>query len=295
MLVAQTGGNDFFATFICMTVVMGFMGEGICRLSDRMKSVRVRVRGWAIGLGIVTGIAMMTGTFSSKNSNGAEVLGLPIAGAVFAVLAFGIWYFFVALVVLAYQHVLAPPFRAMGRISERGAARRRQRELDQQRQRDTEASRRLSEERERQSKVELERRKTERAKATEEQGTAQRRRDDARARCDVFYEIHAPELLKRFPRETYDDFKKRYFGEDKPADQVEKRADELLVVLRQHLEKIDPPKKTTDVASLTKWYEDTRRKIEALQIDERSIKAQVAQLNARYTELMQEHLENLQP
>lgn len=150
-------------------------------------------------------------------------------------------------------------------------------------------------------------RRTERTRRAEERGareyaardrdraTAQKRREDARAKCEIFFGLHGPEIRSRFSKAMYEDFVRRHLGDDHPPDHVEERARQLLDLLQDHLDRIEPPEKPMDVGDLAAWYKETRAQIESLDLDERTKRVQVSQLNARYAELVQEQIENLQP
>jgi hypothetical protein len=145
------------------------------------------------------------------------------------------------------------------------------------------------------SRREADRSAREYAARTRERTSAQKRRDDARARCEVFFGLHGPEIGTRFPKAMYDDFARRYLGDDHPPEYVEERAEQLLALLQQHLDKVEPAEKPMDVTELAAWYKRTRAQIEALDLDERTKRMQLAELNARYAELMQEQIQNLHP
>lgn len=167
------------------------------------------------------------------------------------------------------------------------AARRTRLLEEQQRRREEEEYRRTAPERERARK--------EAEKTLQVQTQSQKRRDDARAACELFYHRHAHALGDRFPKEAFEDYVKKYLADGHPPEYVEERSRQLQEILRQHVEQVEPPKTPFTIESLADWYQTTKRLIEALPVDERYKHAQIAHLNARYAELMQAQMETLQP
>jgi hypothetical protein len=70
---------------------------------------------------------------------------------------------------------------------------------------------------------------------------ARRRRSEARAACDAFYSLHAPEIGRRFTRAMYDAFAGRYLGEEHSPEDVEEQARQLHAIMQQHLQKAALP------------------------------------------------------
>ena len=95
----------------------------------------------------------------------------------------------------------------------------------------------------------------------------QRRREDARAKVELFFNVHAPELKNRFTREMLDDYVRRYMGDDKAAEVVEARADTLLEVIRQHLEKVQPAAARDTFDDLLARFALRKRKIQESDLD----------------------------
>jgi hypothetical protein len=146
-----------------------------------------------------------------------------------------------------------------------------------------------------QSRPERERQEREWEARRRAEAAAQKRRDDVRAECLLYFQLHAPEMSGRFGREQFDEYLRLYMGDGKPPEEVERRAQRLIGLMDGHLEKSGAKGSKMDVAALAKWYQETKAQIEALPVDERAKRVQVAQLTARYTELVQQHLEELKP
>jgi hypothetical protein len=131
------------------------------------------------------------------------------------------------------------------------------------------AGRRRREEAERAARARLEhayeapRRMAEAARDAErrrQEAAAQKRREDARAKVELFYALHGPSLGKRFTKASLTDFVGRYLGDDRPPEYVEERASQLLAVLQQHLDEAAPkPTKAPLDELLQSWHEQRDR------------------------------------
>lgn len=166
----------------------------------------------------------------------------------------------------------------------------------------TRNERRQQEELLRQTQAEYERSTPERERArmeaearTRAGALAQKRREDARTACELLFHRHSHVLAGRFHKETFADLVQKYMGDNRPPEEVEERGKQLQDIMLQHVHQIEPPDKPYAIESLTEWYKKTKELIEGLPVDQRYKQAQLAQLNARYAELMQELMENLQP
>lgn len=122
---------------------------------------------------------------------------------------------------------------------------------------------------------------------------AQKRRDDARASCEIFYSLHAPEIGSRFTKVMFDDFVRRHMGDERPPEYVEERSRQLREVLQQHLAKCEPPRPRT-LEELAAWFQEQKRQIDGLP-DGVNKDALRAQLNARYAEMTSQLLEEMHP
>jgi len=79
-----------------------------------------------------------------------------------------------------------------------------------------------------------------------------RGRDDARAQADLFYALHGRTLGKRFPKTTYDDFVERYLGDERPVEDVERRAAQLIEVMQRRLDQCAPQAKESPLDEMLK-------------------------------------------
>jgi molybdopterin converting factor small subunit len=169
-----------------------------------------------------------------------------------------------------------------------------------QRQQQREASRRLASERRladqewQRSAGQREQQRIALEQQAREQAVAQKRRDDARTKCRLLYDSHAPEISERFGREQFESYVTQYLNDKQTADYVEERAQQLKQLIQQHLEKVDPTPKVTTLAELRRWFEERKAEIEA-QPDERLQRNLMARLQRRYADLATQLLEELPP
>lgn len=138
------------------------------------------------------------------------------------------------------------------------------------------------------------RRERERLAAVERLRIAQQekgRRTEARAACQLMYDLLAPEIQGRFTREQFNGFLHQYLSDTTPVDQVERRAGQLQDLLRQHLERVDPASGGGGFEELNRRYEKRRQEIETLP-DERLRRMLLAQLKNQYAQLLSQQMEN---
>lgn len=142
------------------------------------------------------------------------------------------------------------------------------------------------------------REKEQAARAAEERAqqtaTGQQRRDEARARCEALYRLHAPEIRDRFPKADFDDFVSKYLNDKQGPEDVERRAEQLKAIIEQHRRKIDPPKKKMSLADLAQWFLKEKAEIDAVPLSDEDKEALVAQLEARYAKLQEKHIRGIE-
>jgi hypothetical protein len=282
LLAQQDGG-----TLVVLAIVLGLLGQGLVGLTERMLALKQRIRYWATGLGIVTGILFCFATLAESRSTttGADdLLSGILAGGMVGVFATMIWYFLVAVVTFAYEHIVAVPFRWVGRWWKRS----RQRAAERR-------ARWLEEKRYRLQQREYERSAPERARQAAAQATAQKRRDDARASCELLYSLHAPEIMDRYPKAAFDDFVKKYMGDAHPPEYVEERARQLQAIVQQHYERATGASAFGSIEQLAAWYVEQKKRIEALPLDEAFKQTHLTNLNERYAELTEKLLGSMKP
>jgi hypothetical protein len=276
-IFAQADGSSL----VFLAVVLGFLGEGVVRLTGRMRERKQSVRAWAAGLGIASGLIACLGTISGAKAKDADDLlsGIFTGGAV-GVFACMAWYFAVAVLTFGYQHFFAPPFRLLGRIRSRASERR---------------ERRREERRHLRQQRDYERGAPQRQRLAADQATAQRRRENARASCELLYKLCAPEIRDRFPRPAFDEFVRTYMTDQHDPGLVEERAEQLKGIIEQHRQRIDPPRKKLTLGQLAEWFVREKQQIESLPLDEEDKASLLAHLEAKFAKLQEKHIRSMEP
>lgn len=122
-----------------------------------------------------------------------------------------------------------------------------------------------------------------------------RRRVNARARCELLYNTHAPEIGARFPRESFDRFLDEYMGDGASPAEVEHRGKELAKIIEQHRQTVKPDKQPRTIQHLAEWYLQERQRIDSLPLEDELKQEHHAALDMRYAELTQELLQRIAP
>ncbi len=114
---------------------------------------------------------------------------------------------------------------------------------------------------------------------------AQRRREDVRISCEVLYQRFKLELAERFPSADFDSFRHKYLGDDRSAEEVEQRAEQLKDLIQQHLDqlRVKPKRDFNSMAELNAWYGEQLAQAEAIP-DERLRAVMIAKLKARFAD-----------
>lgn len=138
--------------------------------------------------------------------------------------------------------------------------------------------------------------------AAEQRATAERlerelrrRRMDARAKCELFFNRCRTEIIARFTKKHLLDFMTRYMNDSEPADVVERRADELCTIMQHHRESLKANAQPTTIGDLASWFLQEKDSIESLPLDEEMKEEHLVHLNIRYSDLSQEILERMKP
>jgi hypothetical protein len=190
----------------------------------------------------------------------------------------------IVLAVFVACFVLWAVAQAVRHVFVRSAVTRREAAV---RQRDRDAVARMAAERERV------RREAEAAAPAKAAG--QRRREDARARCELLFSLYAPEIGQRFPRALLDDFVRNYMGDERSPETVEQRSEQLQGILLQHLEKSGQSTKRVTLADLAQWFLREKEQIEATPLQDEDRENLLAQLEARFARLQEKYIRGMQP
>ena len=118
---------------------------------------------------------------------------------------------------------------------------------------------------------------------------------DARASAALAYSLYAAKIQKRLSQEMFDRFVATYMGDEQPAEDVERRGQELLRTLRQHLEEVEPPDQKRTLEDLARWFSEEKTRIESLPLENKVKRLHVVELTNRYAELSSKLLQRLQP
>jgi hypothetical protein len=200
-------------------------------------------------------------------------------------------FFVIASLTFAYQYVIAPPFRMLGRWKRRLSERRARRAEERRQRREQREWERSAPERER-AQREADARKQ--AEATQK-ADSQRRRSDARANCELLYSHYAPEIGQRFPRSDLDAWINKHMADTEAPAVVEQRAEQLRRLIEYHREQIRPTPRFSNVRELAEWLNKEKAEIESLPVDERIKRTLLANLNERNAELMTQIVSNMEP
>jgi len=166
--------------------------------------------------------------------------------------------------------------------------RRRRAEKERRRQAEVDAQRAYEERQRLQAEHERQLREAAAMKVSDQQ-----RRIDARADCELFYNLHLKHVGHRFPRESFEKFMSTYMTDDQPVAAVERRAAELRRVIQYHQESAKPPAKFKSIREVTEWYLKEKECLESLPINEEIRAEQLVTLEERYAELTQTMLEKI--
>jgi len=216
---------------LAILVILYVTGFYFIRSDARSARWSLRVGGTVFVGSFLFGVAW-TNDLSSRSI--LQLLG----GALFlgAAIVLALWHL-IPFAVILFRPLDRSVRRLVWRIHWRLTARQRREEQLRQalydRQTQVESFRRERAEQERENRLRI------------QQASDARRRDEARAKAELFYALHGQSLGERFAKSTFDDFVQRYFGDDRPADDVERRSSQLIDVMQRQLDHCAPkPKKS---------------------------------------------------
>jgi|GEM_PF-2473174 len=265
------------------------------RVGASMSQSRPRVEAWAwrasAGTFVLDALLYLS---HESDPTIATCLAAAIHALIVAWAAIGIFLIAFSAYALVADFFSGLAARAERQVRVRKDARERaekeKREAEEKRQRD-EAWERTRPERERQQREAAERQ----ALDLRRKNAEQKRREDARLRCETLYSLQAPVIKKRFNRSMFDAFVAKYMGDNRPADEVEERADQLSSLITQHVNAVVPEVKKADLGEITAWYVNEKERFNALPIDDEVKDEHLRQLEIRYSELTEEFLEKMRP
>jgi len=249
-------------------------------IGDRIVQGRPAMRERGVQCAIAAfGIYCVSAFLTYGSADAPELLGIAFRALLVAGIVLGLsWITLTA---------LAPMGRLLTAPGRLWADHRRQTERTRQYQREQDEGRRREAEQARQ--------RLERADGTQREASAERRRNDARAAAALTYSLYAPKVTERFSRQNFDEFVEMYMGDDHSADDVEKRGQELVRTLQQHLEQVEPPNEKRTLEDLARWFVEQKELIESLTLDDKLKRLHLAELNARYSDLSSNLMTELKP
>jgi hypothetical protein len=269
---------------VLLIALLAFLGAKVVASHPSLRS-------WGFRTAVCVFIAFCVWRYlDSPSSDPNDLLTIALRGLLAAGLALGVTWILLPVLAFFFSATIASPW-AKCRLWLHAA---RLRSADREARYTDEAHRRREREEYERRAPEPERARLETEARSNVLADAQRRREEARAACELLYTLHAPEIGARFSRQLFDDFIARHLGDSFPPEDVERRAQHLQEVLRQHLEKVEPTRKQT-VEGLARWYHQLKQEIEAQPLEQRYKNAQLAQLNARYATLVQQLMQEMEP
>ncbi len=271
--------NGDYCSLVFFSLVAMFVG-------DRMINSQATLRVWGLRTAAIAFVGFAIAHVSEVGSPSAEDLAMAaIVGLLGGLVALGpAW---IILSILGF----AGGYYRRASASAGSAAHRRQ--LDREK--------RAAEKKKQQDQIEWERRAPDRERANQEasqlreaenrkKGEAQKRRSDARADCEMLFQLYAVDISSRFPRESLDEWIKKYMGDDQTPDDVEHRAEQLRKMIIHHREQVRPTPKFATLPELAIWFQSQKEQIDQLPVDDRLKRMLTANLNVRNAELMNQLL-----
>lgn len=268
---------------------LAFFSVILIFVGDRMIQSRPLLRIWGMRIAALAFVAFVVAHIVQAGSPTPSDLAMAaIVGLLGALVVLG-----PAWIVLAILGFFGGYYRNAAN-SANSAAHRRQLERE----------RKEAEKRKRQEQIEWEKQAPQRERARLEAEMRQREeskrnadakkiRSDARADCEMLYQLYAPEIDTRFPRASLDEWIKKYMGDDQSPSDVEQRADQLRKLIIHHREQVKPTPKFSTMADLATWFQEQKSQIETLPIEDRLRRMLLANLNVRNAELMATLLEQI--
>ena len=271
------------STFL-LGIVLFFLGVKMVE-----KDAALHALGKRIALGAFFLFVVLTASDRQPTSAEAWVVIL-LRSLIFAWIVLGAAWTILPVVAFVYAHTFGALFRSFEESSKAARRRADERKAERERrQRDAEWERtrpqREREARETAAKVETE---------AQTKSAAQKRREDARAVCELAYALAAPEIASRFSKQDFAEFATKYMTDRFPPESVEERAEQLRAIIRQHQEKVVPTPKFRSIQELAVWFEQRKAEIDAVS-DARHRATLLVQLKERYSELTSQLLTEMTP
>lgn len=268
--------SENIVAIVTAGVIMLFVG-------DRMVRTLPRCRNWGLRFAALAFVVIIVDRAFLQDEDFAQGLSLgAVSGLMGGLLTLG-----PAWILLSVFDFAAANFRSLtssvGRLS---SARQRKHEVlaaEKRKRKEQQEWERQAPERERRQMEDAKRREEENRQKSNEQ----KARTDARADCEMLYQLYAVDIAGRFPRASLDEWITKYMNDNLPAGDVEERAEQLRKVILHHREQVRPTPKFMSLVELTSWYQKQVEEIEAVPMDDRFKRKLVATLNIRREEYLQ--------
>ncbi len=268
-------------TFLLL-VVLYFFGARLVDGNTKLKLVGKRIALAAFFLFL----AVLAGDW--KPSTADEWVTILLRSLLFSGIVLGAAWTVLPVIVFFYDHTFGALFRTLDDWSRTARLRAEQRKSErEQRKRNAEWER---------DRPRREREAHEAALRAEAEarvkGTAQKRREDARAECDALYALAAPEIGTRYSKQDFAEFVSKYMTDTFSPEVVEERGEQLKGIIRHHWERIEPPRQS--LKELSEWFEQRMSELQSVP-DERLRKTLMIQLKVRYSDLTSTMLSETSP
>lgn len=276
--------NDFFS--------FGFLIVILLVVGGMMIKTRPDLDHWGhrLAAGAFVGYVILGG-IETNADDASHWAALTFRGLFAAGFVLGIAWIALPILGLIHQHTIRRPAERARQW--RNEAERRRRDKDTRREAEKQAALRQAEwER---YAPERERDRLQAEANAQTQTETQRRREDARASALLSFSFYAAKLGPRFTREMFDEYIRKYMGDEHPAELVERRGKELIAIFEKHLLDVQPAKQPTSIESLGQWYQQTKTQIEGLGLDEGVKDVRLIDLEKRFNDLLSKQLEESEP
>ena len=223
-----------------------------------------------------------------KPSTADEWVKLLLRSLLFAGIVLGTAWTVLPVIVSVYDHTFGAVFKTMDDWSRAARHRAEERKAERDRRRRDAEWERDRPRREREAHEAALRAEAE----ARVKGTAQKRREDARAECDALFSFAAPEIATRFSKQDFAEFVSKYMTDTFSPEVVEERGEQLKGIIRHHWERIEPPRQS--LKELSEWFEQRMSELQSVP-DERLRKTLIVQLKVRYSDLTSTMLSEMSP
>jgi len=284
MFLGDSDGGEL-CVVILMLLGMLWWGDALTRNHARLRQLGLSV-GAATFIFFVAYHLLIAPPFAS-----ADILLLVVRGLALAVLATGLGWCVASPVAAIYDATLAPLTRCLRewrkqRLCRMEAAAEAQRKCIEDQRRKEEYER---------AAPERARHAAEAAARAAKSAEDHKRREAARAACEIHFSIYGPDIAERFTRDDMDRFFSVYMNESQYPDDVEHRGKELQRVIDEHWRSAKPQPKQLSLAALSEWYLEQKQRVEALPLSDEEKQTFLWRFSERYAELSQSLLESARP